>query len=723
MGIFNDLGFKNRNGVLVAPDSEKIGGLTATELMANAAGGTQNVYGSQQVATFSISATQNVVVGSILPFSFTGSIVDSGTSNKMKLIAGKSYQFTYSMRINGIDGQTGESAMVAFFNDENEYISSQFDIYQQNSATGWSPNGMYMFSVIPTKDEMVHITWTGESPNAAEIDDIQLQIVETSFAKPMNGIMNYGQWLYEGPNSNIANGAKVPTFTVKNGGSLNSTSSTDFVCKAGVTYRIETSFAILGSNANGFYFRYKESDGNWIGNTAFLVAATQSRNYDYDMGINFYYKPDVDTTISLYNTSGVAVINTLTNTIITEISTAEVSLGNYFINGKQFDENNNIDLEGYSTLSSPVLGQEILTEERHFKTGKPIYKKTIDFGALPKATTKTLTLDWEFTPEECWVDMTDSFAYFSSSGKRYGINHSATASPNSWNVEILYPSLTMVTGSDRTAYSAYVTVKYTKTTDTANSPVRLIGPSVTDFEMAPYSTTEQLTERRWVDGKPIYRTVLPPVVWTGNDITIPFDNGLETMVYKTMLINKVETAGESHWVNDTTENRITYNMATKSFVLYYYDGAAWANGTEFVVIAEYTKTADTASSPVRTIKVTDNLPAVTAADVGKTLLIDSNGAYKFDYVELGSGQTWQDVTTSRALGKPEVNNTGRAIYVYIEGTGSLVARDLIFYVDGLYSRYTNPETTLASILVVVPNNSTYSLNLATGGWTKWKELR
>ncbi len=145
---------------------------------------TQNVYGSQQVANFSIASTQSVVVDNILPFNFAGSIVDSGTSNKMLLKAGKSYQFVYSMRIEGIDGQTGESARVAFFNDENEWISSPFDIYQQNSATSYSANNMYMFSVIPTKDEIVHIRWTGESTTAtAECDDIRLQIVETSFTE------------------------------------------------------------------------------------------------------------------------------------------------------------------------------------------------------------------------------------------------------------------------------------------------------------------------------------------------------------------------------------------------------------------------------------------------------------------------------------------------------------------------------------------------------------
>jgi hypothetical protein len=43
---------------------------------------------------------------------------------------------------------------------------------------------MYMFSVIPTKDEIVHIRWTGESTTAtAECDDIRLQIVETSFTE------------------------------------------------------------------------------------------------------------------------------------------------------------------------------------------------------------------------------------------------------------------------------------------------------------------------------------------------------------------------------------------------------------------------------------------------------------------------------------------------------------------------------------------------------------
>lgn len=48
-------------------------------------------------------------------------------------------------------------------------------------------------------------------------------------------------------------------------------------------------------------------------------------------------------------------------------------LKDFSINGKHFDENNNIELEGVSTLVSPELNLEKLTEYRHPVTKKPLY--------------------------------------------------------------------------------------------------------------------------------------------------------------------------------------------------------------------------------------------------------------------------------------------------------------------------------------------------------------
>ena len=149
--------------------------------------------------------------------------------------------------------------------------------------------------------------------------------------------------------------------------------------------------------------------------------------------------------------------------------------------------------------------------------------------------------------------------------------------------------------------------------------------------LSNYSTTEVLTEKRWIDGKPIYRIVLGDYTWVADDIIVPFDRGQETIVYKTYLMNNVEDASSSHYVSDTSEGRLAYIPSTKTFNIQYYDGAAWAVGYKFKIIVEYTKVSDTAESPVRlvgsgngTAGIVSELPALTGSE-GKLLRVNQNG--------------------------------------------------------------------------------------------------
>lgn len=149
--------------------------------------------------------------------------------------------------------------------------------------------------------------------------------------------------------------------------------------------------------------------------------------------------------------------------------------------------------------------------------------------------------------------------------------------------------------------------------------------------LSNYSTTEVLTEKRWINGKPIYRKVLDNFVWAGNDIIVPFDVGQETIVYKTYLIDDVEESANSHYINDGSEARLTYTSSTKTFCINYYDSATWANGYKFTIVVEYTKVADTALSPVRlvgsgngTAGIVSELPALTGSE-GKLLRVNQNG--------------------------------------------------------------------------------------------------
>ena len=83
--------------------------------------------------------------------------------------------------------------------------------------------------------------------------------------------------------------------------------------------------------------------------------------------------------------------------------------------------------------------------------------------------------------------------------------------------------------------------------------------------------------------------------------------------------------------------------------------------------------------------------------------------------QIGVNQTWQDVSASRSAGVTFTNTTGRPIFV-TTGQTSFTSRTLT--VDGFeVSTNAGDRSTCQAI---VPNGSTYSLNL---GFTFWFELR
>jgi len=94
---------------------------------------------------------------------------------------------------------------------------------------------------------------------------------------------------------------------------------------------------------------------------------------------------------------------------------------------------------------------------------------------------------------------------------------------------------------------------------------------------------------------------------------------------------------------------------------------------------------------------------------------------------LGVGQTWQNVTGSRALGVTYTNNTGRPIQVNARCAVSTSA-DMYIEVGGV--RLTGQTQNNAGLganapCAVVPNGATYIVNVSagTGSVVTWTELR
>ena len=123
--------------------------------------------------------------------------------------------------------------------------------------------------------------------------------------------------------------------------------------------------------------------------------------------------------------------------------------------------------------------------------GKPLYQKTVDCGALPNNNTKTVNHNISD------IDVIVHYYGIAQNGDTFftlPYVHKSTVGAQV-SVVALKSEVQIQTGSDRSAFTkSYVTLQYTKTTDSAIS----IG-SDTD-----YSTTEKIIGT-WVDGKPLYQ--------------------------------------------------------------------------------------------------------------------------------------------------------------------------------------------------------------------------
>jgi hypothetical protein len=93
-----------------------------------------------------------------------------------------------------------------------------------------------------------------------------------------------------------------------------------------------------------------------------------------------------------------------------------------------------------------------------------------------------------------------------------------------------------------------------------------------------------------------------------------------------------------------------------------------------------------------------------------------------------TAQTWQNVTSSRAIGTTYTNSTGYPIEVIVSGTGGGANGLWGVTFNGTVSFYT-PSTYAAGVWTtasfIVPNGTTYALSQQGAGATlgNWSELR
>ena len=93
-------------------------------------------------------------------------------------------------------------------------------------------------------------------------------------------------------------------------------------------------------------------------------------------------------------------------------------------------------------------------------------------------------------------------------------------------------------------------------------------------------------------------------------------------------------------------------------------------------------------------------------------------------VGIGVGQTWQDMTGSRAFNTTYTNTTGRSISIYVK-TVSIVDQIILTFVIGssnLPSERWNGDLQSVTQNLIVPPGVTYRVNCNIG-MASWWELR
>lgn len=136
-----------------------------------------------------------------------------------------------------------------------------------------------------------------------------------------------------------------------------------------------------------------------------------------------------------------------------------------------------------------------------------------------------------------------------------------------------------------------------------------------------------------------------------------------------------------------------------------------------VVISGDTSGSVTLSAPAVANTTTQTLQATTG-----TVALTSD--------VIGVGQTWQDLTASRALATTYTNSSGKPIFVSVYTITGTSAGTITFTIDGIAIGRQGISagascTMRLNVTFIVPNNSTYNVQSASGTNTlvTWAELR
>jgi hypothetical protein len=163
-----------------------------------------------------------------------------------------------------------------------------------------------------------------------------------------------------------------------------------------------------------------------------------------------------------------------------------------------FQVTNGTYVDAYSTT-------EFKTNKYNYD-GRPIYRKTIDFGALPNTAAKSVAhgLTIANLNRVLIVEMGIFNGTYATLQNSSGL---VTDDTSEIEVYIDGTNMVCVTGTDRSSYNGVGVIEYTKTADATGSIPTSVPGTIGGLDYAP-AGTEQNMGYNWIDGKRVYRKVV-----------------------------------------------------------------------------------------------------------------------------------------------------------------------------------------------------------------------
>ena len=217
------------------------------------------------------------------------------------------------------------------------------------------------------------------------------------------------------------------------------------------------------------------------------------------------------------------------------------------------------DINGDGQQFQPICYSETEREIGVWVDGKPLYEKTIEFGALPKNTTKVVAHNIS-NVDHIWIY--EGWAENNVNGFTNMLSLATNSLSSQWYFGVTPTEIQCWTGSDRSNYdTCYVILHYTKTTDTAGS-----GTWTPQGVPAHHYSNDEQVVGTWIDGSTLYEKTL-----YFNNKTVTLSNSTCELVHGITNIGTVkfvESAyidfdGGTDWataMNTIPTNGVNYNL-------------------------------------------------------------------------------------------------------------------------------------------------------------------